>query len=131
MDDDLDEIRTRLRARFAPGWPPSLAVPDTWLPHLAELDRKISEVLPDYQLVQVKSKFGGLRYYLEIDPSPPCCRRWREANVYDEAQEEAWLARLDVHEATDEHRRVTQGWDRAREHAERLAREAEEASYRW
>lgn len=36
-----------------------------WLDLVAELDRKLGQVVPTYKILQVKSKFGGLRYYIE------------------------------------------------------------------
>jgi hypothetical protein len=35
-----------------------------WHPLLAEAHRRVSEVWPDYTIVQVKEKWGGLRIYL-------------------------------------------------------------------
>lgn len=38
-----------------------------WLPLLEELDRKISEINPDYVLDQIKEKFGVLTVYVSHD----------------------------------------------------------------
>jgi hypothetical protein len=66
------DARDRLAARFAPGWEPrlNLAVPDAWLPHLVELDTRLSETAPAYRVCQIKEKFGSLRYYLDADSIP-------------------------------------------------------------
>lgn len=37
-----------------------------WLPIVEELDREIAEIDPDYRINQIKEKFGGLRYYIEL-----------------------------------------------------------------
>jgi hypothetical protein len=37
---------------------------DGWMPIVIELDRHLLEIKPDYELHQVKEKFGGLRYYV-------------------------------------------------------------------
>lgn len=39
-------------------------VPPGWFDLVLELDEKITEVDPDYVLIQAKEKFGGLRYYI-------------------------------------------------------------------
>lgn len=36
-----------------------------WRPLVRELDAKLREIDPDYEILQVKEKFGGLRYYYE------------------------------------------------------------------
>ncbi|MFK5121502.1 hypothetical protein ACI4DM_26485, partial [Klebsiella pneumoniae] len=35
------------------------------LPMLESLHAKLQELDPDYQILQIKEKFGGLRYYAE------------------------------------------------------------------
>lgn len=40
-----------------------LAVPNAWLDLVYDIDRMMSFADPDYQLFQVKDKFGQLRYY--------------------------------------------------------------------
>ena len=40
-----------------------LAVPNAWLELVHDIDRMMSLADPDYQLFQVKDKFGQLRYY--------------------------------------------------------------------
>lgn len=42
-----------------------------WEPLVDELHAKVLEHLPDVQVVQVKEKFGGLRYYLAGSSSSP------------------------------------------------------------
>lgn len=36
-----------------------------WWPLLAQLDAELTEIFPDYNVVQVKEKFGDLRVYLD------------------------------------------------------------------
>jgi hypothetical protein len=48
------------------GWPVYLAVDQGWFPLIIEIDKTISADFPDYQICQIKEKFGGLRYYWEI-----------------------------------------------------------------
>jgi hypothetical protein len=35
-----------------------------WQPLIDELDRQLRELDPDYMVLQIKEKFGGLRYYV-------------------------------------------------------------------
>lgn len=37
-----------------------------WYPVLKRLDKDIAKLVPDYSLVQLKTKFGGLRYYVSF-----------------------------------------------------------------
>lgn len=41
-----------------------VSVPDGWIDLVLDLHEKISYIDPDYKIVQVKEKFGGLRYYI-------------------------------------------------------------------
>ncbi|MGW0455812.1 hypothetical protein [Gordonia sputi] len=66
-EDDLAGIR----ARFLPGWYGSLDVGPGWYRLIVDLDRELGATDPDYQLAQVKEKFGGLRYYVELEPDRP------------------------------------------------------------
>lgn len=70
MAEDHDDALNRIRARFLPGAYPTLDIRGGWYPLIIDLDldRELSAIDPDYQLVQVKEKFGGLRYYVEIAP---------------------------------------------------------------
>ena len=45
-----------------------------WLPVVVKLDEKLAEIDPDYQIHQIKEKFGGLRYYVQF--SFGSGRRW-------------------------------------------------------
>ena len=48
-----------------------------WMPLIKELNEKIETLFPDYDIEQIKEKFGALRYYIIIP--------WNE----DETEEEA------------------------------------------
>ncbi len=39
-------------------------IPDNWMPILVKLDEELSKLYPNYSILQVKSKFGSLRYYV-------------------------------------------------------------------
>ncbi|KXO92879.1 MULTISPECIES: hypothetical protein [Tsukamurella] len=67
-DDPIADALASIRARFLPGAYPMLEIRPGWYPIIIDLDRKLSAIDPSYQLVQVKEKFGGLRYYVEFEP---------------------------------------------------------------
>ena len=39
---------------------------DTWYPAISMCHENISRVVPNYNIVQIKDKFGGLRYYYNL-----------------------------------------------------------------
>jgi len=61
--DNHENIRARIGARLEANARAVLDVPETWIPHLGELDTKLVAINPGYSVAQVKSKFGGLRFY--------------------------------------------------------------------
>lgn len=73
-----------------PGLPAGIPVPripseigQGWHPLIIELDKKISEIDPDYELDQVKEKFGQLRYFITPNPND-----WRSFKEIEEIIEE-------------------------------------------
>ncbi len=42
---------------------PGSGIGKGWLPYLIQLDEILTLIDPDYQIHQIKEKFGGLRYY--------------------------------------------------------------------
>lgn len=55
-------------ARFAPGWPKSLDIGPGWYEIVFRLNEDLAALDPNYSIAQVKEKFGGLRYYININP---------------------------------------------------------------
>ena len=134
-----DQIEARLRTRFKQ-WGPMVAVPDRWLPYLLELDEAVAAILPDYELAQVKEKFGTLRYYLELPVEPPCCQEFERAHPYpgsgSSSSDElsalvAWEAARDAHEATAAHLEQEADHAARTERAQALVTLSEVASGRW
>jgi hypothetical protein len=41
-----------------------ISVGDGWKPLVEDLDRELSQIVPGYEILQVKQKLGGLRYYV-------------------------------------------------------------------
>lgn len=42
---------------------------DRWWPAIKHVHETISNVFPEYKILQIKSKFGGLRYYWTSEPN--------------------------------------------------------------
>lgn len=59
----------RIRNRIAPGWWTGIDIGPGWNEIVLDLDAKLATLFPDYQVHQVKEKFGGLRYYTEPVPA--------------------------------------------------------------
>ncbi|MGH9025731.1 MAG: hypothetical protein ACRDWD_06385 [Acidimicrobiia bacterium] len=56
---DLEAILRRI----PDGWGRWIRVGPGWYPIIVAVDRKLADLDPDYRVLQVKEKFGGLRYY--------------------------------------------------------------------
>jgi hypothetical protein len=50
--------------RIPDGWGRWISCSSGWYPLLIELDEKLAEIAPEYEVHQVKEKFGTLRYYI-------------------------------------------------------------------
>ena len=55
-----------LLSRFNPNFPTHLDVGPGWIHLIAQLNTDISYIDPHYKIAQVKEKFGGLRYYVDL-----------------------------------------------------------------
>jgi hypothetical protein len=67
VSDTPDSGRPALRllgARVPDRWSGVSTAPG-WDDAVLELDRELSAIDPEYRLLQCKSKFGGLRFYIE------------------------------------------------------------------
>ena len=48
-----------------------ISAPDGWLELVKECDELLAHLDPDYRIIQIKEKFGGLRYYFATElPNP-------------------------------------------------------------
>lgn len=64
---------TEILSRIPPAWGRYIDVDRGWYPLIAEVDRQLSSLDPNYVVHQVKQKFGTLRYYCSPsgdEPSP-------------------------------------------------------------
>ena len=64
--DDLRDILSRIPR----GWGWWISCNKGWYPLLAETNDRLRALDPNYEVHQVKEKFGTLRYYAELSPQP-------------------------------------------------------------
>ena len=65
----IPEWKADLARRTPPGWY-GLATPPGWDELVAGLHRAIVALHPDYEVYQVKEKFGQLRFYCSVEDDP-------------------------------------------------------------
>ena len=67
----------KIMSRIPDGWGRWISCDKGWYPLLIELDERLAEINPNYEIHQVKEKFGSLRFYIGIpSPEPQCCIDW-------------------------------------------------------
>jgi hypothetical protein len=59
--DTIKEILGRIKTSFGQ----TISCDKGWYPLIEECHSELKAVDPDYQILQIKEKFGGLRYYFE------------------------------------------------------------------
>jgi hypothetical protein len=122
--------------RIPDGWGRWISCDRGWYPLLVELDQQLRELLPNYELHQVKEKYGDLRYYWESgeeihDPDdtepalPPGPGRSATELARWERAHEAWYERLDVYRQTPEGQQRIADLERRVGRAEHLVASAE------
>lgn len=66
VPDDTGEHEAALRAlleRIPDGWGRWIGCGAGWYPILARLEQRLRQIDPDYRVLQIKEKFGTLRFY--------------------------------------------------------------------
>lgn len=71
VPDEYLEVLERIRPHFDRGVFAGFYIPQGWLLLVSQLNDRLEKRDPCYLLGQAKEKFGGLRYYLEVDWSRP------------------------------------------------------------
>jgi hypothetical protein len=61
--NDLQLQIENLKNKFVQDWPKIIDVDEGWYQIVIDCDKELSEIDPDYQIYQIKEKFGTLRYY--------------------------------------------------------------------
>lgn len=82
----------KILSRIPENWGRWISCASGWYPLVIELDRKLAEIFPDYELHQVKEKFGTLRYYIGFpDLQPQCCIDLEATRPHPGAIDPRWL----------------------------------------
>ncbi len=58
-----------LKKKIAPEYWKSIDVDEGWYQLIVDCDKELTAIDPNYQIFQVKQKFGGLRYYFQPSQS--------------------------------------------------------------
>jgi hypothetical protein len=61
---EYSEGLLKILRRIPDRWGRWISCASGWYPLLVELDEKLAQIEPDYEIHQVKEKFGTLRYYI-------------------------------------------------------------------
>lgn len=77
---DRDAVELLLFPVWTEATAPILAVGDGWLPLIYDLGQKLLELDPNIKILQIKTKFGGLRIYA-MTQSKMCRDLIREAEA--------------------------------------------------
>lgn len=79
-----------LRGKFAPGFASYIEIDEGWYQIVIDCDKELTELDPSYRIVQIKEKFGGLRYY--FNPSEGCDKPtfWKMKEVVYKYEGLAW-----------------------------------------
>lgn len=141
--EHADDLR-KILARIPENWGRWVSCSKGWYPLIIELDQKIAEMIPDYQLHQVKEKFGTLRYYIGLsDLEPQCCidieatrpvdgpidPKWlqgRERTLQEQYELDQWFFEFTKHLDTDEHALQSEALEPERERRRELMNKAYE-----
>jgi len=139
--DEHAEALRRLLLRIPDGWGRWIGCSRGWYPILVELDEQLRALFPQYELQQVKEKYGGLRFYWSedepitdpADPEPDVPSLSEQATEAEkdaawgawEAAHDAWSQRLACYLETEEGAAREQSFERRLKLAEQLVEAAE------
>ena len=129
IPDDAGEHRQgleRILRRIPDGWGRWISCGPGWYPLIIDLADAIAELLPNYEIHQIKEKYGTLRFYWGTAyREPTCCETFKvcDPRPYEgaisgpfapkdrEPEElrllEEWFVRYQEHLSAEEHKHVT------------------------
>jgi hypothetical protein len=84
MNETQSQIE-KIKQKIASGWTQVIQVDEGWYQLVIDCDRELSLFDPHYKILQVKEKFGGLRYY--IKPSETCYEPRRLHDIISKYEE--------------------------------------------
>lgn len=112
----------RILGRIPDGWGRWIGCDAGWYPLLIDLDRQIAALLPEYEIHQVKEKYGTLRFYWGLpEREPACCLELaakdprpvpgpvsgpfapKDRTFEEQGALDAWIARTEDHLLSSEH----------------------------
>lgn len=67
---NYEDLNNRWKHKFGRQWPASFDIGLGWAEIVDEALTRIENVEPQFEIHQVKSKFGGLRIYTDCDTDP-------------------------------------------------------------
>ena len=59
----------KLKDKILPEYYKSIDVDEGWYQLIVDCDKELTAIDPNYQIFQIKQKFGGLRYYVHPSQS--------------------------------------------------------------
>ena len=68
----MDQLQLQIEAlkeKFVPEYYKSIDVDEGWYQIVVNCDKELIKIDPNYQIFQIKQKFGGLRYYFHPSQS--------------------------------------------------------------
>lgn len=128
----------KILSKIPPRWGRWIRCDKGWYPLLCELDKKLTEIFSDYQVHQVKEKFGTLRYYIGFpELNPQCCLdinaerpaegavdpRWlygAKRTLQEQYDLDRWFFKLEAHMYSEDHINQYHALDPERERRQEL-----------
>ena len=109
------EKLSAIMARIPNGWGKWISCGPGWYGILAELDDELSALDPNYEVHQVKEKYGTLRYYADYTKKPQCCTELERQHRHIE--EHDWYEAWEQHRETD---KCVKAWEKIENERERF-----------
>lgn len=138
--EHADALR-RILERIPERWGRWISCASGWYPLVIELDQKLAAMFPDYELHQVKEKFGTLRYYIGLpELQPQCCidleatrpsegaidPRWlrgQERTLHEQYELDKWFYEIYIpHFDTEEHEQQNAALEPERERRSKISK---------
>lgn len=89
---EYEEDIKKILAKIPLGWGRWISCEKGWYPLIIELDQKLTDMAPNYEIHQIKEKFGTLRYYISLpNPEPECCIHLDSIRPHKGALHPRWL----------------------------------------
>ena len=83
----MDELQLKIeeiKKKIVPEYWKSIDVDEGWYQIIVDCDKELTAIDPNYQIFQVKQKFGGLRYYVKPSQSDTLVAMNKVVSKYEE-----------------------------------------------